>query len=193
MCLVVGDSLLVVDAAVQGDVDAEDQESHAASLSHTIARGCPGACACRSRRSPPDPGGAGLDRLLYRRVVRRPRVPRRPGATGRAQGHWPQLADAGLGLRGAARLRGGRVLGVGAGNPRARWGVGYARSMAVTAIPIEKGPRPAPSPDGPSESSTVARIFPKGVTTIVSATPRLDVAAALEPASAIFGLAGVLT
>ena len=28
MCLVVGDSLLVVDAAVQGDVDAEGQESH---------------------------------------------------------------------------------------------------------------------------------------------------------------------
>ena len=25
--------------------DAEGQESHAASLSHTIARGCPGACA----------------------------------------------------------------------------------------------------------------------------------------------------
>ena len=34
MCLVVGDSLPVVDAAVQGDVDAERQESHAASLSH---------------------------------------------------------------------------------------------------------------------------------------------------------------
>jgi hypothetical protein len=28
VCLVVGDSLLVVDAAVQGDVDAEGQESH---------------------------------------------------------------------------------------------------------------------------------------------------------------------
>src|SRR4029453_7833326 len=36
VCLVVGDSLLVVDATVQGDVDAEGQESHAASLSHTI-------------------------------------------------------------------------------------------------------------------------------------------------------------
>src|SRR5207247_6017967 len=58
--LVVGDSLLVVDAAVQGDVDAEGQESHAASLSHTVARGSwVGACwkltcsttptACRSR------------------------------------------------------------------------------------------------------------------------------------------------
>ena len=33
MCLVVGDALLAVDAAVQGDVDAEGQESHAASLS----------------------------------------------------------------------------------------------------------------------------------------------------------------
>src|SRR5688572_21925494 len=33
VCLVVGDSLLVVDAAVQGDVDAEGQESHVASLS----------------------------------------------------------------------------------------------------------------------------------------------------------------
>jgi hypothetical protein len=56
VCLVVGDSLLVVDAAVQGDVDAEGQESHAASLSHTIARGGPGACACRSRRgSGPEP------------------------------------------------------------------------------------------------------------------------------------------
>jgi hypothetical protein len=31
--LVVGDSFLVVYAAVQGDVDAESQESHAASLS----------------------------------------------------------------------------------------------------------------------------------------------------------------
>src|SRR6188474_3209684 len=31
-CLVVGDSLLVVDAAVQGDVNAEGQESHAGSL-----------------------------------------------------------------------------------------------------------------------------------------------------------------
>src|SRR6267378_1030734 len=31
VCLVVGDSLLVVDAAVQGEVDAEGQESHAAS------------------------------------------------------------------------------------------------------------------------------------------------------------------
>jgi len=30
------DSLLVVDAAVQGDVDAEGQESDAASLSHTL-------------------------------------------------------------------------------------------------------------------------------------------------------------
>src|SRR4029453_7260558 len=39
VCLVVGDSLLVVDAAVESDVDAEGQESHAASLSHTIARG----------------------------------------------------------------------------------------------------------------------------------------------------------
>src|SRR6188508_2480140 len=29
-----GDALLVVDAAVQGDVDAEGQESHAASLGH---------------------------------------------------------------------------------------------------------------------------------------------------------------
>jgi hypothetical protein len=28
VCLVVGDSLLVVDAAVQGDVDAKGQESH---------------------------------------------------------------------------------------------------------------------------------------------------------------------
>jgi hypothetical protein len=28
VCLVVGDSFLVVDAAVQGDVDAESQESH---------------------------------------------------------------------------------------------------------------------------------------------------------------------
>jgi hypothetical protein len=36
VCLVVGDSLLVVDAAVQGDVDAEGQESHAASLSHAL-------------------------------------------------------------------------------------------------------------------------------------------------------------
>jgi hypothetical protein len=36
VCLVVGDSLLVVDAAVQGDVDAEGQESHAASLNHTL-------------------------------------------------------------------------------------------------------------------------------------------------------------
>src|SRR5215210_7309888 len=54
---------------------------------------------------PPDPGGAGLDRLLDRRVVRRPRVPRQPGAAGRARGHRLQLADAGLGLRGAARLR----------------------------------------------------------------------------------------
>jgi hypothetical protein len=36
VCLVVGDSLLVVDAAVQGDVDAEGQEAHAASLSHTL-------------------------------------------------------------------------------------------------------------------------------------------------------------
>jgi hypothetical protein len=36
VCLVVGDSLLVVDAAVQGDVDAEGQESHAASLIHTL-------------------------------------------------------------------------------------------------------------------------------------------------------------
>ncbi|HEU5059996.1 MAG TPA: hypothetical protein VFU21_25870, partial [Kofleriaceae bacterium] len=36
MRLVVGDSLLVVDAAVQGDVDDEGQESHAASLSHTL-------------------------------------------------------------------------------------------------------------------------------------------------------------
>src|SRR5262249_3437485 len=35
LCLVVGHSLLVGDAAVQGDVDAEGQESHAASLSHT--------------------------------------------------------------------------------------------------------------------------------------------------------------
>jgi hypothetical protein len=35
MCLVVCDSLLVVDAAVQGEVDAEGQESHAASLSRT--------------------------------------------------------------------------------------------------------------------------------------------------------------
>src|SRR5262249_44966594 len=35
VCLVVGGSLLVVDAAVQGDVDAEGQESHAGSLSHT--------------------------------------------------------------------------------------------------------------------------------------------------------------
>jgi hypothetical protein len=34
---------VVVDAAVQGDVDAEGQESHAASLSHAIARGCRGA------------------------------------------------------------------------------------------------------------------------------------------------------
>ena len=34
LCLVVGDSLLVVDAAVQVDVDAEGQESHAASLGH---------------------------------------------------------------------------------------------------------------------------------------------------------------
>jgi hypothetical protein len=33
VCLVVGDSLLVVDAAVQGDVDAECQESHPAILS----------------------------------------------------------------------------------------------------------------------------------------------------------------
>jgi hypothetical protein len=37
VCLVVGDSLLVVDAAVQGDVDAEGQESHAASLSRVTA------------------------------------------------------------------------------------------------------------------------------------------------------------
>jgi len=29
----------VVDAAVQGDVDAEGQEAHAVSLSHAIARG----------------------------------------------------------------------------------------------------------------------------------------------------------
>jgi hypothetical protein len=33
VCLVVDDSLLVVDAAVQGDIDAEGQESHAARLS----------------------------------------------------------------------------------------------------------------------------------------------------------------
>ena len=33
MCLIVGDSLLVVDAAVQGDVDAEGQESHGVLLS----------------------------------------------------------------------------------------------------------------------------------------------------------------
>jgi hypothetical protein len=30
VCLVVGDSFLVVDAAVQGDVDAEGQETHGA-------------------------------------------------------------------------------------------------------------------------------------------------------------------
>jgi hypothetical protein len=36
VCLVVGDSFLVVDAAVQGHVDAEGQESHAASLSHPL-------------------------------------------------------------------------------------------------------------------------------------------------------------
>src|ERR671925_1593093 len=47
VCLVVGDSLPVVDAAVQGDVDAEGQESHAASLGSSAAfpaaagiRGC---------------------------------------------------------------------------------------------------------------------------------------------------------
>src|SRR5512141_428677 len=51
VCLVVGDSLLVVDAAVQCDVDAEGQQSHAASLSHAIARGCHGAGACWSRPS----------------------------------------------------------------------------------------------------------------------------------------------
>jgi hypothetical protein len=34
VCLVVGDPLLVVDAAVQGDVDAEGQESHAVILGH---------------------------------------------------------------------------------------------------------------------------------------------------------------
>jgi hypothetical protein len=28
MCLIVGDSFLMVDAAVQGDVDAEGQEPH---------------------------------------------------------------------------------------------------------------------------------------------------------------------
>src|SRR6185295_14217667 len=39
VCLVVGDSFLVVDAAVQRDVDAEGQKSHAASLGHTNA-GC---------------------------------------------------------------------------------------------------------------------------------------------------------
>ena len=32
MCLVVGDSLLVVDAAVQGDVESEGQESHGVRL-----------------------------------------------------------------------------------------------------------------------------------------------------------------
>ena len=37
------------------------------------------------------PAVAGLDRLLDRRVVRRPRVPRRPGAAGRARGHPLQL------------------------------------------------------------------------------------------------------
>src|SRR5207249_8922148 len=36
VCLVVGDSFLMVNAAVQGDVDSEGQESHAASLSHTL-------------------------------------------------------------------------------------------------------------------------------------------------------------
>ena len=65
VCLVVGDPLLVVDAAVQGDVDAEGQESHAASLRNPIARGCPGACA--GRRDVPGP---------FRRPSRRPR-PRR--------------------------------------------------------------------------------------------------------------------
>jgi hypothetical protein len=52
VCLVVGDSLLVVDAAVQGDVDAEGQESHAASLSHTIVarqQHRPYAARCRRR------------------------------------------------------------------------------------------------------------------------------------------------
>jgi hypothetical protein len=34
--LVVGDTFLVVDAAIQGDVDAEGQKSHAASLSQTM-------------------------------------------------------------------------------------------------------------------------------------------------------------
>src|SRR5205814_4933855 len=45
---------------------------------------------------PPDPGGAGLDRLLDRRVVRRPRVPRQPGAAGRARGHRLRLASVGI-------------------------------------------------------------------------------------------------
>src|SRR6185503_14228450 len=38
VCLVVGDSLLVVDAAVQGDVDAEGQESHGVLRSRSATR-----------------------------------------------------------------------------------------------------------------------------------------------------------
>ena len=42
MGLVVGDSLLVVDATVQGEVEAEGEQSHAATLRHG-ARFAPGA------------------------------------------------------------------------------------------------------------------------------------------------------
>jgi hypothetical protein len=69
VCLVVGDSLLVVDAAVQGDVDAEGQESHAASLSHgekapddALAREL-GAMGLLSSRRTDDPREPERDRM----------------------------------------------------------------------------------------------------------------------------------
>jgi len=47
-CLVVGDSFLVVDAAVQGDVDAEGQESHGVLRSRYATSRSPSGFKCTS-------------------------------------------------------------------------------------------------------------------------------------------------
>src|SRR5687767_1037604 len=68
--LVVGDSLLVVDAAVQGDVDAEGQESHAASLMDetTADSSCSLVDRSRTRRRCMERSPDGADRVYEARL-----------------------------------------------------------------------------------------------------------------------------